>query len=65
MATIVYETPDGVLEETVDAERISDSGKVEGVRIKLEDGSYRHVPYGRLYSIAESESAGGVGQTAT
>ena len=63
MATIVYETPDGVCEEEVAADRISDSGKVRGVRIKLEDGSYRHVPYARLYSIAESEEEGQVGHT--
>ena len=63
MATIVYEAPDGVREEEVAAGRISDSGKVHGVRIKLDDGSYRHVPYARLYSIAESEEEGQVGQT--
>ena len=63
MATIVYEAPDGVREVEVDAGRISDSGKVRGVRIKLEDGSYRHVPYARLYAIAESEEEGQVGQT--
>ena len=61
MATIVYEAPEGVAEVEVDAEKISDSGKVKGVRIKLDDGSYRHVPYARLYSIAESEEEGQVG----
>lgn len=60
MATIVYEAPDGVAEIEVDAERISDSGKVSGVRVKLDDGSYRHVPYTRLYSIAETEAEGKV-----
>lgn len=61
MATIVYEAPDGVAEEEVAAEKISDSGKVRGVRLKLDDGSYLHVPYVRLYSIAESEEEGQVG----
>ena len=63
MATIVYDGPDGVREETVAAERISDSGKVRGVRVKLEDDSYLHVPHSRLYSIAESEEEGRVGST--
>ena len=61
MATILYEAPDGVAELDVAAGNISDSGKVHGVRIKLDDGSYRHVPYARLYSIAESEEEGQVG----
>lgn len=63
MATIVYAGPDGVREETVAAERISDSGKVHGVRIKREDDSYLHIPDSRLYWIAESEQEGQVGSS--
>lgn len=63
MATIVYEAPDGVAEVEVEAGKISDSGKVRGVRIKLDDGSYRHIPCTRLYSIAESEEEGQVGHS--
>lgn len=63
MATILYAGPDGAIEETVPAERISDSGKVRGVRLKLEDESYLHIPDCRLYSIAESEEEGQVGST--
>lgn len=65
MATILYAGPEGVREETVPAERISDSGKVRGVRLKLEDDGYLHVPDCRLYSIAESEEEGQVGPTRT
>ena len=60
MATIVYETPDGVAEEEVGAEEISESGKVRGVRVRFEDGSYRHIPDARLYSIEMSEEEGQV-----
>lgn len=60
MAHVVYEQPDGVAEVEVDADHISDSGKVQGVRIKLDDGSYRHLPYTRLYSIDMSEEEGQV-----
>ena len=63
MATIVYESPDGVAEVAVEAGKISDSGKVRGVRVKLDDGSYRHVPYSRLYSIEETEEEGQVGHS--
>ncbi|WP_224332377.1 hypothetical protein [Haloprofundus halobius] len=58
MATLVYESPDGVTEEEVAAENISDSGKVAGVRVKLPDRGYLHLPYGRLYSIRMSEEEG-------
>ncbi|WP_224269746.1 hypothetical protein [Haloprofundus salinisoli] len=58
MATIVYETPDGVAEDEVPAENISDSGKVAGVRVKLADRGYLHLPYSRLYSIRMSEEEG-------
>jgi hypothetical protein len=60
MAHITYETPDGVGKETVDADDISDSGKVDGIRLKREDGSYLHLPDGRLYSIRMSEEEGKV-----
>ena len=60
MARIVYEGPDGTEEEELDAGRISDSGKVYGIRLRLEDDSYLHVPYVRIYSITESEDEGQV-----
>ncbi|QLG26183.1 hypothetical protein HUG10_00905 [Halorarum halophilum] len=60
MAKVVYEGPSGIEEAEVDADKISDSGKVRGVRIKLDDGSYLHVPYTRLYSIEMSEEEGQV-----
>lgn len=60
MARVVYEDPDGVVEETVDADDISDSGKVAGVRLRLDDGSYLHLPYSRLYSIGMDETEGRV-----
>lgn len=60
MAKLVYEGPDGTEETSVDAEDVSDSGKVDGVRARLEDDSYLHVPYARLYWIKESEEEGGV-----
>ncbi|MFA9426319.1 hypothetical protein [Natronorubrum sp. A-ect3] len=60
MATIAYETPDGTAEEAVDAEHITDSGKVQGVRIRLENAGFVHVPYTRLYWIRMSEDEGSV-----
>lgn len=60
MAHIVYEQPDGIGEVEVDAEQVSDSGKVHGIRIKLDDGSYRHIPYARLYSVEMSSEEGQV-----
>jgi hypothetical protein len=39
MATIASEAPDGVAEEAVDADGITDSGTVQGSRATLEDGS--------------------------
>ncbi|MDQ2049525.1 hypothetical protein RBH26_03415 [Natronolimnohabitans sp. A-GB9] len=57
MATIAYEGPDGTAEETVDAGNITDSGKVQGLRIQLEDG-YVHLPYTRVYWIRMSEDEG-------
>ena len=60
MALIRYETPEGDADKEVDAKKISDSGKVHGVRIKLEDKSYLHIPHTRLYSIAMSEQEGQV-----
>ncbi|KTG09828.1 hypothetical protein AUR64_09365 [Haloprofundus marisrubri] len=59
MATIVYESPDGIAEDEVPAENISDSGKVAGVRVKHDEG-YLHLPYGRVYSIRTSEKGGKV-----
>ncbi|MFC4543368.1 hypothetical protein ACFO5R_15670 [Halosolutus amylolyticus] len=60
MATIAYERPDGTAEETVDAGNITDSGKVQGLRIKLEDESFIHVPYTRIYWVRMSEEEGKV-----
>ena len=60
MAHIVYERPDGVGEVEVDAEKVSDSGKVHGIRIKLDDGSYRHIPHTRLYSVEMTREEGQV-----
>ncbi|WP_227356103.1 hypothetical protein [Haladaptatus salinisoli] len=51
MANIVYEGPDEIQEQTVDADNVSDSGKVEGIRVKLKDEAYLHIPYARLYWI--------------
>ena len=64
MARIVYEGPDGTAEEQVDADRISDSGKVRGVRIRLDDGEYLHVPDTRIYRIRMSEEEGQVDYSA-
>ncbi|SER79526.1 hypothetical protein [Natrinema salaciae] len=60
MATIAYESPDGTASEKIAAENITDSGKVQGVRLRLEDGSFIHVPYTRLYWIRMSEDEGRV-----
>ena len=60
MARITYEDPDGVEAVEVDAGRVSDSGMVDGVRVQLDDGSYLHLPYARLYAVEESEEEGKV-----
>jgi hypothetical protein len=60
MAKVVYESPNGRAEVDVDADYISDSGKVDGVRLRLEDGRYLHLPNARLYSIEMSEEEGRV-----
>ena len=60
MARITYDDPEGVETVEVDADKISDSGKVNGVRVQREDGGYLHVPYARLYSIATTEEEGKV-----
>lgn len=58
MATLAYETPDGIDEKTIDADHITDSGTVTGVRIRLEDESVLHLPYTRLYWIRMTEDEG-------
>lgn len=60
VAEITYEGPDGVESIVVDAEHVSDSGRVRGVRIQCDDGSYLHIPDGRLYSIETTEAEGKV-----
>ena len=60
MATIAYEAPDGTAEETIDADNITDSGKVQGLRVKLEDESYIHLPYTRVYWVRMTEDEGTV-----
>lgn len=60
MAKIVYEEPDEVARVEVDAEDISESGKVRGVRIRRDDGSYLHVPDTRVYAVEMSEAEGQV-----
>lgn len=60
MARVVYEGPDGTVEEEVDAGRISESGKVRGVRIRLDGGEYLHLPDARIYRIRMSEEEGKV-----
>ncbi|WP_276280080.1 hypothetical protein [Halorussus caseinilyticus] len=60
MARITYDDPEGVETVEVETEKISDSGKVHGVRVQLEDGGYLHLPYARLYSIETSEEEGKV-----
>jgi hypothetical protein len=58
MATVVYEGPDDIHEQTVDADNISDSGKVQGIRVNLKTEDYLHIPYTRLYWIEMSEDEG-------
>ena len=58
MATIAYETPDGTTEESVDADSITDSGKVQGLRVQLPEEGYIHLPYTRVYWVRMSESEG-------
>ena len=65
MAKIVYEEPDDVAHVEVKAEHVSDSGKVRGVRIKRDDGSYLHVPDTRIYSIEMSQDEGQVDYSTT
>ncbi|MFC4438803.1 MULTISPECIES: hypothetical protein [Natrialbaceae] len=65
MAKVAYEGPDGTAEETISADNITDSGKVQGIRIKLEDASYIHLPYTRLYWIRMSEEEGKVNYSST
>lgn len=60
MAEIAYESPDGTMSEEIAAENITDSGKVQGIRVKLEDESFVHLPYTRLYWIRMSEDEGKV-----
>ncbi|NHN60646.1 MULTISPECIES: hypothetical protein [Halorussus] len=60
MARITYEDPDGVETLEVDGGKVSESGKVRGVRVQREDGSYLHVPDTRLYAIETSEEEGKV-----
>ncbi|UPV75683.1 hypothetical protein M0R89_06365 [Halorussus limi] len=60
MARITYDDPEGVETVEVDAEKISDSGRVHGIRIRLDDDGYLHLPYSRLYSIETSEEEGKV-----
>ncbi|MFC6768241.1 hypothetical protein [Natrinema soli] len=60
MAKITDEGPDGTASEEGDADHSIDSGKVQGVRIPLEDESVIHVPYTRLYWSRMSEDEGRV-----
>ncbi|WP_137284115.1 hypothetical protein [Halorussus salinisoli] len=60
MARITYDVPDGVETVETDAGKISDSGKVRGVRVQREDGSYLHLPYERLYAVETTEQEGKV-----
>lgn len=60
MAKIAYEAPDRTASEEGDADHITDSGTVQGVRVRLEDESFIHVPYTRLYWIRMSEDEGRV-----
>ena len=60
MARITYENPDGVETLEVDAGKVSESGKVRGVRVQREDGSYLHLPDSRLYAIEMTEEEGKV-----
>lgn len=65
MATLAYETPNGIDERTIDADHITDSGKVQGVRVRLEDESFLHLPYTRLYWIRMSEDEGRIDYSST
>jgi hypothetical protein len=58
MAKIVYDGPDGIRDQEIDADNISDSGRVEGIRLNLKEDGYIHVPYTRLYWIQMSEEEG-------
>ncbi|ELY81684.1 hypothetical protein [Natrinema gari] len=60
MATIAYESPDGTRSTEIDADQITDSGRVQGVRIRLEGEGVIHLPYTRLYWIRMSEAEGKV-----
>ncbi|UPW01755.1 hypothetical protein M0R88_06545 [Halorussus gelatinilyticus] len=60
MATVTYDAPEGVETVEVDAEKISDSGRVHGVRVQRSGGRYLHLPYSRLYSIETTEQEGKV-----
>lgn len=60
MATVAYEDSDGREEVRVDADQISESGKVRGVRLRLDDGRYLHIPSTRLYWIEMREEEGKV-----
>ncbi|RDI72601.1 hypothetical protein [Halopelagius longus] len=63
MAKIAYEDPedpDGRAEVNVDADQISESGKVHGVRLRLDDGRYLHIPSARVYWIEMREEEGKV-----
>lgn len=60
MAKIVYDEPDDVARVEIDADDISDSGKVRGVRLRRDDGTYLHVPDTRIYSIEMTEEEGQV-----
>ncbi|WP_226480206.1 hypothetical protein [Natrinema amylolyticum] len=60
MAKIAYESPEGTTSKEIDADQITDSGKVQGVRIRLEDEGFIHLPYTRLYWIRMSEEEGRV-----
>jgi hypothetical protein len=58
MAKVVYDGPDETSEREIDADNISDSGRVEGIRLNLKDEGYLHIPYTRLYWIRMSEDEG-------
>ncbi|MFC6824524.1 hypothetical protein [Halopelagius fulvigenes] len=68
MAKIAYEDPDdpdGRAEVNVDADQISESGKVRGVRLRLDDGRYLHIPSTRVYWIEMREEEGKVDYSST
>jgi hypothetical protein len=60
MARITYEDLDGIESLEVDAGKISDSGKVHGVRVQLDGSGFLHLPYSRLYAIEMDEEEGRV-----